>query len=75
MSRERLPFAPLRRRVDPQSRMSLRELGQALGISKASARTYTSTGTIPWTSADQIAVNNGAHPAEVWDEWIQGAKI
>lgn len=42
-----------------------------LGISKRSVARWRVTGSIPWLTADTVAVNLGFHPYDVWgDEWL-----
>lgn len=54
----------------PEVCVSRSEVSRLLGIDQASASKMATCGLTFW-QADRLAVALGAHPAELWPDWMQ----
>lgn len=47
------------------------DLAKAIGMTDRAINRWKVAGGIPWTSADEAAINLGLHPILVWgDDWL-----
>ena len=57
------PFQTLIEQVKPDS---LQQLASSIGYTPRSLHRWKKAGVIPERSADQLAINIGLHPANIW---------
>lgn len=51
--------------------MTAAEYARRTGLCRRVAQRHLSTGTVPDSSADQVAIGVGSHPGVLWDAWWQ----
>ena len=67
-----LPTEPLAEYLDDRNLPRNDRLrAEALGISRGNYHKLMGRGRINWVMADRYAVNLGAHPALIWENWYQ----